>query len=238
MTSKDLKAYVSEFIGAFIAVFAACGSAWAATQPGYAAGQIVPAFGAGLAIVAAAYALGHVGGAHFNPAVTIAVAIAGGINWLKALVYIVVQLIAGILAALVLNLILGGAAAAQFGAFSFDPKFNSIGILVLEIVLTFIVATAVLQGAMRGKSGNMAGLVYGLSVAGCILAGGAISGASLNPARTLGPAIIAGNLNQAVFYIVGSVLGGALAAVFSSYVLGMQDVAEVTPPKKNTGRRA
>ena len=80
MTSKDLRAYLSEFIGAFIAVFAACGSAWAITQPGYAAGQIVPAFGAGLAIVAAAYTLGHISGAHFNPAVTIAVAIAGGIS--------------------------------------------------------------------------------------------------------------------------------------------------------------
>ena len=142
------------------------------------------------------------------------------------------------MAALVLNVILGGAAAAQFGAFSFDPKFNSIGIVALEMLLTFILATVVLQGVVRGKSGNLAGLVYGLSVAGCILIGGAISGASLNPARTLGPAIVAGNLNQVVFYIVGSVLGGALAAVVSIYVLGMQDMAEITAPKKNTGRRA
>jgi aquaporin Z len=238
MTSKDLKAYLSEFIGTFIAVFAACGSAWAAAQPGYAAGQIVPAFGAGLAIVAAVYTMGHVSGAHFNPAVTLAVAIAGGINWLKALIYIVVQIIAGIVAALVLNLILGGTAAAQFGAFSFDPKFNSIGIVGLELVLTFIMATVVLQSVVRGKSGNLAGLVYGLSVAACILAGGAISGAALNPARSLGPAIIAGNLNQVAFYLVGSLLGGALAAIVSSYVLGMQETAEATPPKKNTGRRA
>ncbi len=238
MTRKDLRAYLSEFIGAFIAVFAACGSAWAATQPGYTAGQIVPAFGAGLAIVSAVYTLGHISGAHFNPAVTIAVAIAGGINWLKALIYIVVQIIAGILAALVLNLILGGTAAAQFGAFAFDPKYNSIGIVALETVLTFILATVVLQGVGRGKSSNLGGLVYGLSVAGCILIGGAISGASLNPARTLGPAIVAGNVNQVAFYIVGTVLGGALAAVVSSYGLGMQEEAETTPPKKNTGRRA
>ena len=238
MTSKDIRAYVAEFIGTFIAVFAACGSAWAASQPNYSAGQVAPAFGAGLAIVFGVYALGHVSGAHFNPAVTIAIAIYGAINWLKALIYVVVQIVAAILAAVVLNAILGGAAAAQFGAFSFDPKFNSIGIVALETILTFILATVVLQGAVGGKAGNLAGLVIGLTVAACILIGGAISGSSINPARTLGPAIAAGNLNQVVFYIVGTLLGGALAAVVSSYVLGMQDVSDATPLKRNTGRRA
>ena len=126
-----------------------------------------------------------------------------------------------------LNLILGGNAAAQFGAFSFDAtKFNSIGIFFLEMIMAFLLATVVLQAAVRGKAGNLAGLAIGLTLAGLILGGGAISGASINPARTLGPAIVAGNLNQVVFYIAGTVIGAALAALVSSQILGMKDENE------------
>ena len=236
--NRDIKAYVAEFIGTFTLVFLGCGAVWAASQPGYTAGPIVPAFAHGLAIVFAAYALGHFSGAHLNPSVTIAVAIAGAISWVKAAIYIVVQIVAAIVAAAVLNFILGGNAAAQFGAFSFDAsKHNSMGIFFLEMIMAFLLSTVVLQAAVRGKAGNLAGLAIGLTLVGLILGGGAISGASVNPARTLGPAIVAGNLNQVVFYVAGTVIGAALAALVSTQLLGMKDDGEPSIARKNTGRR-
>lgn len=207
------KACVAEFIGTFVLVF--WGSAAVALTP-TAAGPVVPALAHGFAIVFAAYALGHWSGAHINPAVTISVWLVGGIEARKALAYIVTQVIAAVVAAAVLNVILSGQ-AASFGAFSFEVSTSSA--LLLEMILTFCLATVVLQAAVAGKAGNMAGLAIGLTLAGCILAGGALTGASVNPARTLGPAIVAGQLGQVWVYLVGTILGGILAALVSRFVL-------------------
>ncbi len=105
--NKDIKAFISEFIGTFALVFLGSASVWfISTTPGYAGGTTVPAFAHGIAIIFAAYSIGHISGAHINPAVTIAVAIAGGISWAKAGIYIVVQILAADC----------GGAGAEFGA--------------------------------------------------------------------------------------------------------------------------
>lgn len=212
------KACVAEFIGTFVLVF--WGSAAVALNPP-GASAVMPALAHGLALVFAAYALGHWSGAHVNPAITLSVWIKGAIDARDAVAYIATQIIAAVVAAAVLNVILTGQ-AENFGAFSFEAGNGSAATaaaLLLELILTFCLATVVLQAAVAGKAGNMAGLAIGLTLAGCILAGGAVTGASVNPARTLGPAIVAGQLGQVWVYLVGTLLGGALAALVSRFVL-------------------
>jgi MIP family channel proteins len=242
MNNKDIKAFVAEFIGTFALVFAASVSVWVAkANPAYTAGPVVPALAQGFAIVFAAYSIGHVSGAHLNPAVTVAVAIAGGIKWVKAGIYIVVQIVAAIAAALILNALLlpanGVAAAASFGGFSFNTNATTaIGALFIEAIVTFFLAFVVCMGAVYGKAGNMAGLAIGLTLAGCIAGVGIITDASLNPARSIGPAIAAGNFTYIWIYILGPVMGAAAAAVIARYVINTPEV-EQTVPTKNTGRR-
>jgi MIP family channel proteins len=241
MESKDIKAFIAEFIGTFALVFLGSAAVWLAkSNPAYTAGPLVPAFAHGLAIVFAAYSIGHVSGAHLNPAVTVAVAISGGITWVKGLIYIVVQIVAALVAALVLNAVLlptnGVAAAANFGAFTFSASATTaMGAVVIEAILTFFLAFVVCMGAVYGKAGNLAGLAIGLTLAACIAAGGAITEASLNPARSIGPAIVAGNLGSIWIYIVGPILGAALAALLARFINSAE--AEKTVPAKNTGRR-
>jgi aquaporin Z len=239
---NNWKAFVAEFIGTFTLVFIGSASVWFISQPGYTGGTIVPAFAHGLAIVFAAYSIGSISGAHINPAVTIAVAIAGGIDWIKAIIYIVVQIVAAIVAAFVLNALLlpqGGAApATQFGAFTFNATFTtSVSAMFIEAILTFFLAFVVVMGAVFGKAGNLAGLAIGLTLAMSIAGAGGITGASLNPARSLGPAIVAGNLSQIWIYIIGPILGGVVAAVIGRYVLNPVEPPP-TPPAKPTGRRS
>jgi len=93
------------------------------------------------------------------------------------------------------------------------------------LFLTFCLALVVLQAAVAGKAGQFAGLAIGLTLAGCILAGGAVTGASLNPARTLGPALAAGQLGQVWVYVVSTALGGALAALLHRFVLAEEKAA-------------
>lgn len=236
--NKDIKAFISEFIGTFALVFLGSASVWfISTTPGYAGGTTVPAFAHGIAIIFAAYSIGHISGAHINPAVTIAVAIAGGISWAKAGIYIVVQILAAVVAALVLSLVLPAGAAANFGAFNYTAtSTTSIGAMFIEAILTFFLAFVVCQGAVKGKAGNFAGLAIGLTLTGSIFAAGGITGASLNPARSIGPALIAGQLGNIWIYIIGPILGAVVASVISTYVL--TEDTDKTPPNKNTGRRS
>ena len=213
-----MKAYIAEFIGTFTLVFIGCASVALAPAG---TGPIVPALAHGLALMSAIYAVGHISGAHVNPAVTVGVAIAGAIGWGRAVCYIVAQILGALVAALILSGILPGQ-AANFGAFSFNAATISSGsALLLEAVLTFFLVSVVLQAAVAGKAGPAVGLAIGLTLGASILAGGPLTGASLNPARTLGPAIVAGNLSQVGVYIIGTVLGGAVAALVHRHVLGI-----------------
>jgi MIP family channel proteins len=237
------KALVAEFIGTFTLVFVGSAAVWVAkTTPGYAAGPLVPAFAHSFAVVFAAYTLGKISGAHLNPAVTVAVALANGIEWLKAALYIIVQIVAGLVAALVLNAILSvpgspTPAAVNFGAFSYNVNVTtSIGALFAEAILTFFLGFAVVMGAVYGRAGDFAGLAIGLTLFMSIVAGGNISEASLNPARSIGPAVITGNLDNLWIYIIGPLLGAALASILASSVFN-PNAPERTPPKKHTGRR-
>ncbi|MEM7350972.1 MAG: aquaporin, partial [Pseudomonadota bacterium] len=91
--------------------------------------------------------------------------------------------------------------------------------LILEVILTFILVTSVLNAAVSGKAGDLAGIAIGSTLIACILIGGPLTGASFNPARTLGPAVVTGNYADIWLYFVGPILGGVIAAVLYNAVL-------------------
>lgn len=216
MYSKLSTSLVAELIGTFALIFIGAGAG--ALGIG---GLVGVAFAHGLVIVGIAYAYGHISGAHVNPAVTIGVWTAGKIETARAVSYIVFQLVGGLLGALALRWILGGTETGLgVTKLAHDLTVGNATInitptigLVLEAILTFFLANAVLNCAVSGKAGNLAGLAIGLTLTFSILMGGPLTGASLNPARSIGPALVVSDLNNLWVYIVGPILGGVAAGL-------------------------
>lgn len=198
---------LAEFIGTFALIFIGAGAVALNAE------LVGVAFAHGLVIVGFAYAYGHISGAHVNPAVTLGVWTAGKIDTVRALAYVAVQLLGGIVGAFVLAWVLGdrkGTLGATVLADGVSPTQG----LVLELILTFFLANAVLNAG-----GAAAGLGIGFTLTFCILMGGPLTGASLNPARTLGPAVATGNFSDIWLYFVGPIAGGALAGLLYKTVL-------------------
>jgi aquaporin Z len=218
------KSYIAELLGTFTLVFLGGLSVVVVSTPEFSgnANVVIPAFAHGLALLVIAFVYGGISGAHVNPAITISLLLGGKIEAVKGIIYIVMQVIGAILAAVVIEAILpqGNAGQATGGI----TASNLTGAGVLEFFFTFLLATTVWQAAAHGRAGNLAPIAIGFTLAACILAGGVISGASLNPARTLGPAIIGGDLSYAPIYIIAQILGGVAAWVVNTMVL--------TPDKK------
>ncbi len=218
-----VKPTIAEFVGTFVLVFVGAGAVAATVENGF--DVTVPAFAHGLVLLTLIYVYGHISGTHINPAVTVGLLVGGHISPVKAGAYIVAQFLGGIVAAYVLFALIDGA-PGNFG--------QTVGILTtgetmvqaatLEAILTFFLVSSVYQAAAFGKAGNFAGIAIGLTLVFCILVGGAYTGASLNPARTLGPALRAGDLSYVVPYFIGLFAGGALAGVLQQYVLKPDDV--------------
>ncbi|MEM9290053.1 MAG: aquaporin [Acidobacteriota bacterium] len=210
------KALVAEFIGTFALIFIGAGAG--ALGIG---GLVGVALAHGLVVVGFAYAYGHISGTHINPAVTIGLLVGGAIDTTKAIAYIVVQLLGGIAGAYALAFALGGTdtgLGATVLASGLDVGSATITVspaagFFIELVLTFFLVNTVFHTAVSGKGGQFAGLAIGLTLVFCILLGGPLTGASLNPARTLGPALAAGNFADIWLYFVGPPLGGILAAL-------------------------
>jgi MIP family channel proteins len=216
MNPKLSTSLVAEFIGTFALIFVGAGAG--ALGLG---GLVGVAFAHGLVILGFVYAYGHISGTHVNPAVTLGVWAAGKIDAGRALSYIVFQIAGGIVAALALSWVLGGTGtglgvtALAHGLQVKDVTINvtpAIGVVV-EAILTFFLANAVLNCAVSGKAGNLAGVAIGLTLTFCILMGGPLTGASLNPARSIGPAIATGNFTDLWVYLVGPALGGVAAGL-------------------------
>jgi aquaporin Z len=222
MTSL-FKGATAEFIGTFFLVFlgvfvAGIAGAGAGLANADAQGVIVAALGHGLIVLGGAYMFGSISGAHFNPAVTISLLIGRKVSIDKAVVWIVVQIIAAIAAAFIANLLVPGIASSgqTKGALTDSAPWSA---ALFEALLTFILTSAVWQAAAHGRAGNLAGVAIGLSLAASILAGGLFTGASLNPARTIGPALIAGDLSYLLPYLVGMFGGGVVSALVHGYLL-------------------
>lgn len=222
MESKLSTALIAELIGTFALVFIGAGAA--ALGIG---GLVGVAFAHGLVVVGFAYSYGHVSGTHINPAVTLGVWLVGKMPAGRAAAYIVIQLVGGAIAGLALAYCLGGtetglgatvlARGLEAGGAVIDVT-PTMGV-VIELILTFFLVNAVLNAGISGKATNIAGLAIGLTLAFCILLGGPLTGASLNPARTLGPALASGNWSDFWVYLVGPLAGGAVAALLYRGVL-------------------
>ncbi len=199
--------FLAELIGTFALTFIGAGAG--ALGVG---GLVGVAFAHGLTVMAFIYAYGHISGTHINPAVTFGAALAGALSWAEAVYYWIAQFIGAALAGALLFFVLGGASTG-LGATVLASGVTPVQGVVLEAVLTFLLVNSVLQGAVRGKAGNFAGVAIGLTLTLAILMGGPLTGASLNPARTFGPALFTGTLNQFWIYLVGPFAGAALAFV-------------------------
>jgi aquaporin Z len=208
MYDKLSTSLLAEFIGTFALIFIGAG----AGSQIFTIGLVGVAFAHGLVIVGFAYAYGHISGTHINPAVTIGVWAAGKIDTVRALSYVVVQLLGGIAGAFALSWVLGPR-GGTLGATGLGEGMTTTSGLVLELILTFFLVNAVLNAGISGKATIPGGLAIGFTLTFCILMGGPLTGASLNPARTLGPAVAIGNYANIWLYFVGPILGGVIAGL-------------------------
>lgn len=209
----NLRAWVAEFVGTFALIFVGVG-AIAADHLGGASGLTGIALAHGLTIAVMASATGAVSGGHLNPAVTIGLLSAGKIDGVNALGYVVSQCLGGIGGALAIKLCVPAPtlAAVSMGTPALGQGVSVGMALVAEIILTFFLVFVIYGTAVDARAPKVGALFIGLTVALDILIGGPISGAAMNPARHLGPALLGGGMGQLWLYWVGPVSGGVLAA--------------------------
>ena len=227
-----MKKYLAELIGTFSLVLFGCGAAVIASYNVVGPGG-VSAFGIGLlgiaiafgfAVVAMAYAIGGISGCHVNPAVTIGVLVAGKIGMKDAVGYIVSQCIGAVLGAAVLYLIVSGRPGYQMGEWALGSNgwgegylggYNMLSAFVIEAVMTFLFLFVILAVTSKFGNGTMAGLAIGVTLMLIHLVAIPVTGTSVNPARSLGPALFAGGkaLMQLWLFIIAPVIGAVLAAL-------------------------
>ena len=228
-----MKKYIAELVGTMVLVLLGCGSAvfagGAADTVGAGTGTIGVALAFGLSVVAMAYCIGGISGCHINPAITLSVWMSGRMESKDALMYMLFQVIgaivgAGILAALVST---GGhAGPTMTGANSFDVGETAQAFLA-EAVFTFIFVLVVLGATDQKRgAGNMAGLAIGLTLALIHIVCIPITGTSVNPARSIGPALMEGGqaLSQLWLFIVAPLVGAAFSSLVWKY-LGSEEKA-------------
>jgi MIP family channel proteins len=208
---------LAEALGTFILLFFGVGTILAVGGAGAADQKIAIALAFGLSILAAAYAFGHVSGAHLNPAVTIAQVVSGRLPAPAAVPYIVAQVVGGLLGALAARIAFGESvalSATQPGAVGTGGAF------LAEVVLGFILMLVVKGTAVDDRSeGPAAGMAIGLTIAAGHLAMIPVSGASFNPARSIASAVVGGELSGLWIYLIAPVIGAVMAALVYENVL-------------------
>jgi MIP family channel proteins len=211
-----LRSLTAEAIGTFMLVFAGCGAIMVDAKTG-ALGHIGVAFSFGLVIMAGIYAVGHISGAHFNPAVTLGFVLGRHFPPGRALGYWGAQLIGAVAAAAVLRGSLGDVAhvGATFPSGSQAQSF--LWELVMSAFLMFVIMAVATDTRAAGEAAAIAiGGTIGLEA----LFGGPISGASMNPARSLGPGLVAGDLHSVWIYIVAPLAGAMVGGLAYEFVRG------------------
>ena len=208
MTRKLL----AEFIGTFAIVYCGVG-AIALTSSGLLNGGLLAvAFGHGFAVMGMIYALGGVSGAHFNPAVSLALASIGRFSWRELPAYVLAQLSGSVGAAALLSVTHSSSISkVNFGATLLAPGVSSPAGLGIEVVLTFFLMLVIVRVAVLERN-PLSGLLIGLTVMMGISAAGPLTGVALNPARAFGPALLSGNWNSHWIMWLGPILGALLGA--------------------------
>lgn len=221
-----MRKYLSEFIGTFVLVFIGCGAAAVTNGVDGILGILGIAFAFGLAIVAMAYSIGNISGCHVNPAVSLAMWINKKMDGRDFIGYVVSQVLGAVVAAALLKLIIGMChpAITSLGTNGFD-NFSSvhldmIGAIIVEVVLTLIFVLAILGVTSKKEYSSVSGLVIGLSLVLVHIIGIPLTGTSVNPARSLGPALLAGGdaLNQVWVFILAPLVGAAFAALIWKFL--------------------
>lgn len=213
MLSDAQKPYLAELIGTFALVFVGAGAAASG-----AGGLVGVALAHGLILAGMIYAFGHISGTHINPAVTLSLLATRRIAPEVAAGYVVAQLSGGLLAGIALRAIFP--TALSLGNTVLAADVSVLGGFLVEFLLTFLLVTVIYGGAVDNRSPKgFAGLGIGLTLAALIAMGGPLTGASLNPARTLGPAIAATEFSDLWLYFAAPVLGGVLAALLYENLL-------------------
>ena len=221
MLYTPLRRYLAEMLGTFVLVFAGVGTAVLASTK---VGNLGIAFGFGLSLLVMVYAIGPISGAHLNPAVTLGMLLSGRVNRRDALFYAVSQIIGAIAAAAVLLAV----AKSQHGGYDLTAKglgangyaahspghYALIGVIITELIATALLVFTVLAATHPGVSSAIAGIPIGLVLLLIHVVTIPVDGTSVNPARSIGPALIVGGsaLDQLWVFIVVPLLGGALAA--------------------------
>lgn len=210
-----MKKYIAELIGTFALVFCGTGAIIIDQQTNGQVGHIGVAITFGLIVTSMIYAFGDKSGAHFNPAVTIAFSLANLFPKKQILPYIVSQIIGAFIASAILKLLFP--TNQNLGATI--PAGSKLQSFVLEIVLTFILMLTILFTSQGSKeTGTMAGLAIGGVVLLEAMFAGPICGASMNPARSLSPAILSGNVVTLWIYLIAPVVGATLATFVWRYI--------------------
>lgn len=226
---------MAEFLGTFALVFIGAGSVVVA---GAVAGVLGVALAHGLVLAVMVSALGHISGAHFNPAVTVGVWVAGKVETVRALLYAVVQFAAAAAGAGLLRLALPPSiwGDSNLGSTAISRTFGiTTGkAILIEGVLTFFLVLTVFAVAVddRGVFKSVAGLPIGLVLVFDILMGGPLTGASMNPARSFGPALVTWTWTDQWIYFIGPLTGAVIAA--SVYWLAFLRGREVSVPRTET----
>jgi aquaporin Z len=203
-----MRKYIAEGVGTMLLTLIACGIAVTSKVD-----LVATSLAFGLVIVAAAYSIGNVSGCHINPAVSIALCVAGKMEVKECIRYIIAQIIGAFIGSLLLALCLGG-----FNALGANGLVGNTTIwiaLVVEVILTFIFTTTILGVTDKKENGHVTGIVIGLTLVLVHLFGLPFTGTSVNPARSLAPAIFLGGeaLKQVWVFIVAPFAGSALAAL-------------------------
>jgi MIP family channel proteins len=219
--SHIVGAAIAELVGTFILVFGgtavAVGAILARPTAGPAYDSLAVALAFGLALAAVVAAVGHVSGAHVNPAVTLGMAATGKFPWQYTPHYVVAQLVGAVLAALATWLTFGGAGARGEAKLAATYPAQGVGDLqafVVEVLITFILVFVVMAVATDQRApAAIAPIAVGFALAVGVFIAGPVTGGSVNPARSLGPMIVAGDLSSVWLYVLGPIIGGVLGAL-------------------------
>lgn len=215
-----LKKAIAEIIGTFTLVLIGTGSVVLGDGK---SGLLGIGIAFGISVVAMAYSVGTISGAHMNPAVSLAMYINQRISLQVLFTYVAAQLIGALTGSMVLRFFLSqsGGDMTNLGATVLAEGVTILGGFMIELVLTFIFVLVILVTTGKKGDSHLAGLIIGLTLAALIIMGGTTTGVSLNPARSFGPAILMGGvaLSQLWLYTLSTLLGGALAALVAKYIL-------------------
>lgn len=220
-----MKKYIAEFIGTLVLVLFGCGSAAIA---GDSLGVLGIAFAFGLSIVAMAYVIGNISGCHVNPAVSLAMLINKKMSFKDFIFYVIAQILGafagigilyGIMACAGMNIAEVGLGANGFGELS-AVNLNVWGAIIVEVILTCVFIYTILGVTSDDKKGSVAGIVIGLCLTFVHILGIKLTGTSVNPARSLAPAVILGGeaLKQVWVFILAPFIGSAIASIVYMFV--------------------